>query len=132
MKFRTKIRINFFDCDPAGIMFYGRAFYLIHSAYEKMIASAGIDDYWINENYFVPISKAETEFFKPLIPGDEALIEVYVNDLREHSFELKYTCSADGVKIFNSKTVHVFTNSEMQKIRIPDELRSALENLMDD
>jgi acyl-CoA thioesterase FadM len=54
--FVYKKKINFFDCDPAGILFYARVYELCHSAYEAMIETFNlIEDYWANENYVVPI-----------------------------------------------------------------------------
>ena len=34
--FTIKRKINFFDCDPAGIIFYSRIFEFCHSAYEPV------------------------------------------------------------------------------------------------
>lgn len=53
-------KIDFFDCDPAGIMFYGRIFELCHSAYEAMIESFNLsEDYWTNDKFVVPIIHSE-------------------------------------------------------------------------
>jgi YbgC/YbaW family acyl-CoA thioester hydrolase len=123
MTFKTKRRINFFDCDPAGIMFYGNAFFLAHSAYEELLASAGLTGYWINDNYIVPIIKADTDYLKPLRPGDEVEIEVRVSNLKERSFELTCTCRLeDGTNTFNTRTVHIFTDRDFKKINIPDDI----------
>lgn len=120
MKFRTKRRVNFFDCDPAGIMFFGNAFRLIHSAYEEMISSFGIDDYWLSDNFLVPITRTSLEFQNPVKAGEIVIIEIEVKQLREHSFELEYLCGDEkGNKFFTSDTVHVFTDHNFGKIRIP-------------
>jgi len=131
MSYKTKRRINFFDCDPAGIMFFGKAFELIHSAYEEMIASLGIKDYWTSRDYFVPITKAETDYTGVIKAGEEVEIEVKVSQLRKHSFELSYTCRGEKNEVlFTSKTVHVFTNREFNKIVIPPEVKNNLTKLV--
>lgn len=127
MKFITRRRINFFDCDPAGIMFYGNAFFLAHSAYEEMLSSLELNDYWNNDEYIVPIIKADTQYLNPLRAGDEVEIEVTVSQLKERSFELSYTCrNSSGTEAFITTTVHIFTNKEFEKIKIPEEVLAVL------
>ena len=47
--------INFYDCDPAGILFYARIYELTHAAYEGLIDSFNLgEDYWANDDYVVP------------------------------------------------------------------------------
>jgi acyl-CoA thioester hydrolase/1,4-dihydroxy-2-naphthoyl-CoA hydrolase len=54
--FTIKRRINFYNCDPAGIMFYGNILFFCHSAYENLISSLKLPfDYWINDDFAVPI-----------------------------------------------------------------------------
>lgn len=104
--------INFFDCDPAGILFFGRVFELCHSAYEDLIKSFNLGfDYWNNDKYVVPIIHTEADYLLPLKPGEKYLIEVSVSKLKESSFELNYLCKNENGKITNEvKTVHVFVD----------------------
>jgi 1,4-dihydroxy-2-naphthoyl-CoA hydrolase len=126
-----KRRINFYDCDPAGIMFFGRASYLAHSAYEEMIVELGIQDYWMSSNFVVPIIKSEVNFYNPLLPGEEVEIDVNVSELKEHSFELTYLCrTPEGKHAFSAKTVHVFTDMELKKMSIPEEISVKLKKLL--
>jgi 1,4-dihydroxy-2-naphthoyl-CoA hydrolase len=110
----VKRRINFYDCDPAGILFYANIFRMCHSAYEKLIATFELKkDYWQNDEFAVPIIKSTADYLKPFKSGDEINIQVTVSELRESSFELKYKCSNQ----FNDlcaevKTVHVFVNKK--------------------
>ena len=53
--FSIKKRINFYDCDPAGIFFFARVYELCHSAYEEMIQSFNLkEDYWTNDRLYCP------------------------------------------------------------------------------
>jgi acyl-CoA thioester hydrolase/1,4-dihydroxy-2-naphthoyl-CoA hydrolase len=131
MKFTYKQRINFYDCDPAGIMFYGNAYRLCHSAYEKMIEEAVPEEnYWNNSVYFVPIIKSEASYHKPFLSGETAVVELQVTVLKSSSFELTYTCLNNmGEICINVKTVHVFVDKKSnQKIAIPGNISSALKN----
>ena len=75
--FTIKRKINFFDCDPAGIIFYSRIFEFSHSAYEQLISSFNLkENYWMNEDYVVPIIHSESEYVKPIKYGDEISINI--------------------------------------------------------
>lgn len=111
-----KRKINFFDCDPAGIIFYSRIFEFCHSAYEEMISSFNLkENYWMNEKYVVPIIHSESEYVKPIKYGDEITIIVQVSQLRDSSFELTYTIKRDKTLCSNVKTVHVFVDKKSWK-----------------
>ncbi len=87
----SKKKINFYHCDPAGILFYARLFEICHSVYEEMINSFELEEnYWQNDDYVVPIVKCEAGFFKPIKPGEEITVELFVSQLKETSFELSY------------------------------------------
>lgn len=113
----VKRRINFYDCDPAGILFYANIFRMCHSAYEKLVADFKLKkDYWRNDDFAVPIIKSTADYLKPFKSGDEINIQVTVSELRESSFELTYKCSNQ----FNDlcaevKTIHVFVDKQLWK-----------------
>ncbi len=115
--FQHKIKINFYDCDPAGILFFGRVFELSHQAYESMVDSFGLEeDYWNNPEYVVPILNAESHYHRPMKYGDIITIEIKVTNLKSSSFELSYIfLNADLEKCCEVKTVHVFVNRKTWK-----------------
>ena len=114
-KFRKTI--NFYDCDPAGIIFFARIFEICHSAYEDLISSFNLkSDYWNNDDYAVPIIHTEGDYLLPLKPGDIVTVEVSVSQLKESSFELHYMCRNADNKITNEvKTVHIFVEKKKWK-----------------
>lgn len=119
-------RINFFDCDPAGIIFYSKIFEYCHSAYERMIEGFSLqENYWNNNQYVVPIIKAECEYYNPVKYGDEIEIVLKITDLRKSSFEITYELFLGEKKFAKVKTVHVFVSkSKFNKIDIPEHLIS--------
>lgn len=127
--FRVKRRINFFDCDPAGIIFYSRLFDFCHSAYEQLIESFELnEDYWDNPDYVVPIIHTECDYYKPLKYGDEIEIRLSVSNLKNSSFELTYNLLLSEEKCATVKTVHVFVSREdWQKMNIPDNIMIGLQ-----
>jgi YbgC/YbaW family acyl-CoA thioester hydrolase len=128
--FIHRIKINFFDCDPEGILFYARIYQICHSAYESMISSFSLkEDYWNNEEYAVPISSSEAKFMKPIKYGEIIIIELTVTQLHTFSFELGYLCkNENGESCAKVKTVHVNVDKKTWKKKdIGKEVRAGLE-----
>ena len=109
-----KRKINFYDCDPAGILFYGNIFFFCHTAYEELVLTFDLKyEYWLSKEFVVPIFTTEANYLKPLKRGDEINVEVSVTDLRKSSFELSYKCSnQSGDLCVIVKTVHVFLDKK--------------------
>ncbi|HUX92766.1 MAG TPA: acyl-CoA thioesterase [Ignavibacteriaceae bacterium] len=115
--FKTITRIKFSDCDPAGILFFGRVYELCHAAYEEMIKSFHLEeDYWSNDNFIVPIIKSEAHYHQPMKYGEEISIEISVKTLKSSSFELEYLLkNRDEVECVLVNTVHVFVDKRTWK-----------------
>jgi len=127
-----KTKINFFDCDPAGILFYARIFQICHSAYELMISSFALEeDYWNNSDYAVPIISTEAKYLKPLKYGETVSIELNVVLLRNCSFELGYLCTNErGEVCAQVKTIHVVVDKETwKKKEINIQVKAGLERI---
>jgi len=125
-----KKKVHFFDCDPADIMFYARIFFFCHAAYEELVKNFQLDlDFWLNEEFVVPIINSSAKYLKPLKPRDELTIKVSVSQLRDSSFELSYECINQKDELcVEAKTAHIFLNKEKwQKINIPVVIRAGLE-----
>ena len=110
-------KINFFDCDPAGILFYGKIFFICHAAYEDLVSTFELDkDYWQNEDFVVPIINSTADYLLPLKNGDTVTVEVTVSDLRSSSFELSYKCFNQRKELCaRVKTVHVYVDKKSWK-----------------
>ena len=128
--FKQKIRINFYDCDPAGILFYANLFKFAHKAYEELIESFKLrEGYFDNLNFVVPIIHTEGNYFIPMKPGDKIEVSVYVSQIRNSSFELTYNFSNGNSNTHAQvKTVHVFVDKvSFGKINVPAEILKNLE-----
>lgn len=127
--FEYTTRVNFYNCDPAGIMFFAEAFKFAHSAYEVFLTSLSANKNYFNDDKIaLPIIKTNAEYFKPLKAGDEIKIMVSVTQLKEKSFELTYN-------IYNNtndlciivETVHLCVDkSSFNKIELDSELKNVL------
>ena len=129
--FKVKKRINFFDCDPAGILFYAKLFEINHSVYEEMIDSFNLKiKYWANDEFVVPIIKTDGAYFKPLKAGETVSINLTVTLKKENSFELTYEwIDKSGELAAKARTVHVFVSKKnWVKIPIYGEIINGLES----
>ena len=129
--FTIKRRINFYDCDPAGILFYARLFEISHSVYEDMINSFNLKkNYWINDEFVVPIIKTDGAYFKPLRAGEVVTINLTVTNRKENSFELTYEwMDKSGELAAKARTVHVFVDKKKWvKIPLQDAIVKGLES----
>ena len=127
--FNTKIRVNFYDCDPAGILFFANLFKFAHTAYEQML-----NDFEMNINFFdddkfvLPILSADSKFVKPIKAGDNIEVSVSVTVLKKSSFELSYLFTKHKELLAEVKTVHVCVEkNKFIKIELPAELYNALQ-----
>lgn len=127
--FSVKVKVYFYDCDPAGILFYANVFKLAHSAYEELMKSLSLDkDYFNDKNYVLPITHSEADYFLPIKSGEELTVEIIVTQLKNSSFELSYQfCNQDSQTASKVKTVHVCAAKEkFAKTEMPSDLYEKL------
>jgi acyl-CoA thioester hydrolase/1,4-dihydroxy-2-naphthoyl-CoA hydrolase len=127
--FETKIRINFYDADPAGILFFANAFKLAHTAYEEFLEdilkrSNPFDD----EKIVIPIVHAEADYHAVILPSEVITVKVKVRNLRESSFSLEYEFFGNNDKVKTKvRTIHVAVDkTNLKKTALPEELKEAL------
>ncbi|MGE0340394.1 MAG: acyl-CoA thioesterase [Xanthobacteraceae bacterium] len=91
---RRKVRIEWGDCDPAGIVFYPRYFAMFdHSTAMLLEAATGYTKYRMREVYdFVGFPMVDTgaKFFIPSKYGDDIVIESTISELGKSSFEISH------------------------------------------
>lgn len=127
--FEYNSRINFYNCDPAGIIFYGEVFKFAHSAYEMFLQHLLPEtNYFNHPDVILPIIKANAEYINPLRQGDEIKITVSVTRLLEKSFELTYNIyNKENNLCVIVETVHVcLSKSEFKKIPLEEKLKEKL------
>lgn len=127
--FSSKIKVNFFHADPAGIMFFANIFNFAHAVFEEMIVSGNLErDYFNDEEFAIPIIHSEADFYKPIFAGNHIAAEVTVKNLKQSSFELNYEFLNDSGEVLAVvKTVHVFMSKySWDKTNIPFEFNELL------
>lgn len=125
---KYKDKINFYDCDPAGILFFANIYKIAHKAYESFLLDISPErDFFSDGNILLPIIHSEADYIKPLTPGNKIEIEVSVSILRQSSFELTYNVLLDDDLCAKVKTVHVAVDKKsFSKTNLPGNLKDSL------
>ncbi|MFA3782136.1 acyl-CoA thioesterase [Melioribacteraceae bacterium 4301-Me] len=127
--YTSKVKVFFYDADPAGIIFFSNIFRFAHSVYEEFMRTLNTEkNFFIDRDFLLPIIHAEADYLKSIKPGDELKVELIVTQLKKSSFELSYnmynTNSELAAKV---KTVHVCRGKkEFKKIDMPEDLYKKL------
>jgi 4-hydroxybenzoyl-CoA thioesterase len=94
------VRIEWGDCDPAGIVFYPRYMAMFDHSTTLLIERAlGMSKHQLYENYQFagyPVVENRARFLAPSRFGDDVVIETTLVAVRRSSFELTHRLSRDG------------------------------------
>jgi 4-hydroxybenzoyl-CoA thioesterase len=94
------VRIEWGDCDPAGIVFFPRYFAMFDHSTTLLIERAlGIRKAQFNERYpfdGYPVVDTRARFLLPTRFGDDVAIETRLLAIRRSSFDLTHRLSKDG------------------------------------
>lgn len=132
--YRRNIRIEWGDCDPAGIVFYPRYFAMFdHSTAMLLEAATGYTKYQMQEVYdFVgfPMVDTSARFFIPSKFGDDVVIESMIEEFGKSSFNVLHRLLKHGELAAEGREKRVWVGKHpddplrMKSKPIPDEVRA--------
>jgi 4-hydroxybenzoyl-CoA thioesterase len=134
MPFSTRIIVRFGDVDPAGLVYYPVIFHYFHIALEEFFAArCGITYQKLiaTERIGFPTVNTRTEFFAPIIYGDEINLEVFVSRVGNSSVVFEYLAkrAPNDLLCARATNVHVAMNLDTRRpVLIPDIYRQAFLN----
>ena len=100
LKNSRSLRIEWGDCDPAGIVFYPRYFAMFdHSTSMLITAATGLTKYQLLQKYDFagyPMVDTRARFFIPTRFGDDVVIESAFSKLGTSSFEVGHRLTKNG------------------------------------
>jgi YbgC/YbaW family acyl-CoA thioester hydrolase len=126
--FSTRITVAFGDTDPAGFVYYPNLFHYCHIAFERFCTSREFP-YPVLVNQLrigFPTVNIESQFFVPLIYGDEVEIRIDVLEIGRSSITLSYSLqrSSDSVQCASATMVHVAMSLDTRRpVEIPEKFR---------
>jgi 4-hydroxybenzoyl-CoA thioesterase len=117
-------RIEWGDCDPAGIVFYPRYFAMFDSCTTAMFSQAlGMSKFQFTKHYeFLgyPMVDTRARFLKPAKFGDDVTVETTVTEFRRSSFDVRHLLSNNGelaVECFDTRVWAAADPSDPAKIK---------------
>jgi 4-hydroxybenzoyl-CoA thioesterase len=132
MIYRRATRIEWGDCDPAGIVFYPRYFAMFDSCTTALFTQAlGMSKYQFTRHYGFagyPMVDTRARFLKPTKFGDDVEIETKVTEFRRSSFNIQHRLTLDGelcVECLDTRVWVARESDQPEKIRampIPKEV----------
>jgi 4-hydroxybenzoyl-CoA thioesterase len=97
---RRNVRIEWGDCDPAGIVFYPRYFAMFdHSTVLLIERALGMSKHQLCETYDFagyPSVATRARFLIPSSFGDDVVIESAITEIGRSSFSLTHRLTKDG------------------------------------
>jgi acyl-CoA thioester hydrolase len=130
--FAHRQRVRFGETDLQGVVYYanylvfaevGRIAYLreLGFVYERDLLARGVD---------FTIGEARVRYHAPLRFDEEYDIKVRVGEIRHSSWAFEYAIDrADGLHCADASTIQVMLDrASLRPTRIPDQLRTVLEN----
>jgi 4-hydroxybenzoyl-CoA thioesterase len=129
------VRIQWGDCDPAGIVFYPRYFAIFDDSTAALFERAvGLTTYQMRQHYkFVgtPLVDARARFLIPSRHGDDVVVESTIGELRRSSFDVRHRILKSGALSVDGFETRVWVcedaDGQIRGQPIPDEVRARLE-----
>ena len=129
MHFSTRIKVRFGDCDPAGLVYYPVIFHYCHVAMEEFFAERCGTTYarlMAAERIGFPTVNVQSEFFVPLVYGDEVVVEVSVSRVGKSSVTFEYSVRRGLDNTLCARSIQVQVAMDLDKRRavpVPERYR---------
>lgn len=124
------VLIRFSHCDPAGIVYFPRAFDILNNVVEDWFNQClGLDYYDIvgRRRIGLGYAHAKCDFLRPAAMGDVLTYAVGVERVGGKSLTLAITARRDGEEIVKASLVIVTTDlTRHASMPIPDDVRTAV------
>ena len=131
---RRAIRIEWGDCDPAGIVYFPRYAEWFDACTAALFESAGFPkaDLVSQRGMAIPMVKTRSEFFIPSRFGEDVTVETTIARFGRSSFDVHHRMLKGGELSVECFETRVWTNIGMPGPRtlraepIPEDVRAAL------
>jgi 4-hydroxybenzoyl-CoA thioesterase len=130
------VRIEWGDCDPAGIVYYPRYFEMFDAAtaalFERALGMTKRQYQAAFDFIGFPMVDTRARFISPTRYGDDVVIATTITTLNRSSFEVQHRLSKDGALAVEGFETRVWSGrdpADPDRIKskpIPDEVRAKL------
>ncbi len=132
---RRTVRIEWGDCDAAGIVFYPRYFAMFDASTHSLYEAAGWTKAELRRQFDMigfPMVDTRAKFLAPSSYGDDILIETRVAALRNSSFDIEHrvwkgaTLAIEGFETRVWSGPHPDDPKRLKSRKIPEEVARRL------
>jgi 4-hydroxybenzoyl-CoA thioesterase len=133
----TRFRIEFGDCDPAGIVFYPNFLRWMDAASLQFFVACGIPAWRDLEEsdgiIGTPIVDVSAKFIRPATYGDMIGIETSIVEWRKRSFVMQHLIRRGDDLLAEGREIRIFAErhpddrARIRAVRLPEHLRKLCE-----
>jgi len=127
------IKVEFGDCDPAGIVFFPNFLRWYDAAASHFFQDCGIPDWRDAEKTHgilgIPVVDLQTRFVKPATYGDTVEIHTSVIEWNAKTFVMKHELKRNGELLHEGRIIRVFATrhpddpSRSKAVPVPEDFR---------
>jgi acyl-CoA thioester hydrolase len=117
LRCRTEVKVRFSEVDSMGVVWHGNYIRYFEDGREAFGKEHGISYMdFVREHVIVPLVKVTSDFKKPLVYGDTAIIETrFVNcDAAKLQYDYTIFKNSDKEIAATGSSIQVFLNPEME------------------
>ena len=136
MAFGETRRVEWGDCDDAGIVFYPNYFRWMDGTFHAACLTAGYDQRVLRSRFGLlgtPLVDAQARFLAPATFGQTLDITLTVSDWGQSSFTLAYHFTRDRKSVIEGREIRVFVRrdgeGELLKAMVPEAFKDAFSAL---
>ena len=126
------IRIEWGDCDPAGIVFYPRYFEMFETCISTLFERAtGLTKFQMLRTYEFsgyPVVQARAQFLASAKYGDDVIAETSISEFRRSSFDVRHRLRKAEKLAVECLETRVWTfkdaDGRIKGVPIPEEIRA--------
>jgi len=134
MSFRHTVTVQFDDADPRGVLFFKQktAYEIIAGDWSSDVCSSDLwEDWFLADDFIVPIRQATATFHRPMRPGRPYGAELRITRIGKSSFDVRTRFregAGEGDLCAETVVTHVFADpARFRSTAIPPAIRSRLE-----
>lgn len=129
---KFNIRVSYKDTDKMGTVYYANYLVFFERGRSEFMRETGLTYRQLEElDLYFPVMRAECNYYSTVSYDDLLTIETSIAELKHASVIFSYTIKCGDKLIADGITKHPLVNKSFKPLRMPKELRSALEKHID-
>lgn len=127
----TRVRVRYAETDQMGVVYYANYLIWMEIGRVEFLRQAGFDykSMELEDDCHIPVVEATCRYKSPARYDEEIVIETRAAVLRGYILKFAYRIlrTGDQKLLAEGETVHVVTDSKMQRKLLPDKYVAAVE-----